>query len=175
MTWDAVMVTGHRPQHLTDDQKRYAWTELDRLAPKMRDDHGAMRAISGMAIGADQWWATTALAAGIDLWAFVPFPQQADRWSMVDQATHRHLVLRARWTNITAEAYSIGALHQRNDQMIAAADACIAVWDPRKRTGGTASAVAKAKRARLPIIMVNLATLTTYLRHPEMGDRYDLD
>lgn len=163
MTWPKVMVTGHRPQHLDEPQTRFAWAELERLSLKLAED-GTQIAISGMAVGADQWWATCALAAGLELHAFVPFPQQPDRWSLEQQITYRYLVGRASKTMVIADQYSVAALHQRNDTMLNFADAVIAVWDPRIRTGGTASCVAKAKRRGLPLVHVNLETLTTTLR-----------
>jgi uncharacterized phage-like protein YoqJ len=162
--WPKVMVTGHRPQHLHPEQQDYAQQELGRLAVKLRDDNGTRVAISGMALGADQWWAHYALLAELELHAYLPFPQQPAKWHHEQQRTWRALVGQAAVKHFTAEHYSVQALHQRNDQMLDAADAVIAVWDPRITTGGTYSCVQKASRLGLPVIHVDLQDFQTSLR-----------
>lgn len=73
-TWPIVMVTGHRPQHLSPGVRPWVRAELERLALKLRDEHGTATGISGMAVGADLWWADAVVKAGLRLWAHVPFP-----------------------------------------------------------------------------------------------------
>lgn len=163
MTWLSVMVTGHRPQHLYPEQQDFAEAELARLAVKLRDDHGTQIAISGMALGADQWWAHHALAAGLALHAYIPFPTQDARWHHTQQKRWRELRRQASLEVMVSDRYSVAALHQRNDRMLDAADAVIAVWDPRITTGGTASCVRKAT-GNLPVIHVDLESLTTTLK-----------
>lgn len=60
--------------------------ELARLAVKLHDHHGTTDGVSGMALGADQWWAASVLDAGMRLHAHVPFPQQPDKWPAEDRA-----------------------------------------------------------------------------------------
>jgi hypothetical protein len=76
--WPTVMVAGHRPQHLHPNVRPWIRAELDRLAVKLRIEHGTTVGISGMAAGADLWWADAVVRAGLHLHAHVPFPQQPD-------------------------------------------------------------------------------------------------
>ncbi len=167
MTWPKVMVTGHRPQHLNTAQQHFADDELSRIALKLRAENATQVAISGMALGADQWWASAALAARLELWAFIPFPQQAEKWSIVDQRTWEYLRGRAAKEMVIAGSYSVQALHARNDTMLNFADLVVAAWDPRITSGGTASCVRKAMSRGAPILHVNLETMTTTMRRPD--------
>jgi len=169
--WPTVMVTGHRPQHLHPSVQPWIRSELDRLAVKLRDEHGTIAGISGMAIGADQWWAASVLNADLKLHAHVPFPQQADKWGAEDRAEWNRLCERAWKLKTYGSRYEVRTLHERNDGMIAetraAGGAVIAVWLPSKTSGGTASAVEKATKAGLPIIHVNPEQRITTLRMPQ--------
>jgi uncharacterized phage-like protein YoqJ len=164
VTWEKVMVTGHRPQHLTAQQRDFAERELARLAVKLRDERGTRVAISGLALGADQWWAHYALQHGLDVWSYIPFPEQPDRWRPEDVVRWR--ALRSQSTRVWEGpvGYSVQKLHARNDHMITDADAAIAVWDPRITRGGTASCVAKILGRRIPLIHVDLERLITIIR-----------
>jgi len=165
VTFERVMVTGHRPQYMSTFQAAFATSELERLAAKLAAA-GTRVGISGMALGADRWWADAVIAAGLDLWSFIPFPQQAARWREVDRAHWQYLRGRAVHEHVTSLSYSVPALHQRNDDMLDAADAVIAVWSPSKTTGGTASCVQKAMRRGMPIIIVDLDAMETSMRMP---------
>jgi uncharacterized phage-like protein YoqJ len=163
MSFTRVMVTGHRPQHLSEGAQVWAAGELERLAFKLADD-GMEVGISGLALGADTWWASAVLAAGVPLWSFVPFPQQADKWSRTDQATWQYLQGRSARVWEIAPRYSVQALHARNDRMLDAADLVIAVWDPFHQTGGTASCVQKALGRGLPIVHVDVSRQVTVMK-----------
>lgn len=165
MSFEKVMVTGHRPQHMDASQRRFAKIELDRLALKLRAE-GMAVGISGMALGADTDWAFSVLHCGAQLWSFVPFPQQAARWPESQVSTWHYLRGRASWEMVIADRFSVGALHQRNDAMLNFADAVIAVWSPSKTTGGTASCVQKAVARRMPLIVVDLDAMQTTARMP---------
>lgn len=159
--WPRVMVTGHRPQHLSDVQATWAKGELDRLAIKVRDAHGAQVAISGCALGADTWWARSARRAGLRLWAYVPCLAQPARWRPDDQATWRKLLGAADRTLVLAADYDVRLLHARNGFMVRDADLVIAVWDPAKTTGGTAAAVRQARTAGKTVVIVDVAARRT--------------
>ncbi|GAA0528608.1 hypothetical protein GCM10010172_06500 [Paractinoplanes ferrugineus] len=166
-TWPTVMVTGHRPQHLKPAVHAWVRSELDRLAVKLRDEHGMAVGVSGMAIGADLWWADAVICAGVKLDAHVPFPQQPDKWQKEDRDEWMRLC-RAAWTLKTYGGYfDVKTLHARNDGMIKAADVAIAVHLPWKASGGTASAVEKLTGLGKPIIHVNPAARVTTIRMPQ--------
>lgn len=155
MRYSRVMVTGHRPQRLPDDSHQWAEQELERVAVKLRDTCGMQVGISGMALGADTWWGFATLFAWQELWAFIPFPQQPDRWRPEDRARWEELRSRATHEVIVAGEYSVGALHARNDAMLDNADLVVAVLDPSIVGGGTASAVQKAEARGLPVLHIN--------------------
>lgn len=152
-----VAVTGHRPQHLTVEQATWARAELDRLAVKLRDEHGTLVGITGCALGADTWWAQSVARAGLDLWAYVPFLAQPAAWPAADQKLWRALVGAAQRTLVLGAGYDVRLLHARNDFMLRDADLMIAVLDPAKTTGGTVSVVAKARAAGQSLVVVDVA------------------
>jgi uncharacterized phage-like protein YoqJ len=166
-SWPAVMVTGHRPQHLRPDVRPWVRSELVRLALKLRNEHGTTVGISGMAIGADLWWAATAVKAGLTLHAHVPFPQQPDKWRDEDKAEWQRLLGLAAHTETYGAGFSVRLLHARNDGMIRACDLAIAVHDPRKTEGGTASAVRKLLALGRPVVHVDPWARMTTLRRAE--------
>lgn len=175
--WPQVMVTGHRPQHLTAAED-WVRAELDRLAVKLRDLHGLTTGITGMALGADMWWAQSLHLAEVPYVAHIPFPQQPDRWRRynpqavaewerlrelaADEVVYGDLVGLAEHAR---KRVVVRLLHERNDGMLtgrlrgrqvcAPADAVVAVWCPSKLNGGTYSAVVKAHWVGLPVVHVN--------------------
>ncbi len=162
--WPRVMVTGHRPQKMTGAQMQWAQPELDRLARKLISEHGTEWAISGMALGADTWWASSALAYRLKLWAFIPFPQQADRWGETDREIWENLRSRATLETVVSDHYSVANLLERNSAMVAACDAAIAVWSPSSGRSGTADAIAKIQQSGKPLIVVDIDRLITVIR-----------
>ena len=81
-----------------------------------------------------------------------------------DVARWRELRERAAHEVVIANEYSVGALHARNDAMLSNCDLVVAVWDPSKTTGGTASAVQKAQGKGLPILHLDPVARTTVMR-----------
>lgn len=157
--WRNVMVTGHRS--LSDVQTAFARAELVRIANKVREHHGAEVGISGMALGADTWWAEAVLDAGLALDAYIPFTCQSDRWPPDAKSRWRDLLGRSRQViNVGADTYDVRLLHARNAAMVDAADACVAVYDPSHTTGGTVSAMRKVRATGLPLVVVNVAQMT---------------
>lgn len=150
--WPVVCATGHRPQHLAPHAREWACHKLHAAARWLRNEHGTRVGISGMALGTDLWWARAALAAGLDLHAYLPFPAQADRWPADQRAEWQWLLDQAAAVKMVSTVDPASRqdaarmLHARNDAMLADSAAVVAVWDPAKSSGGTASAVRKAGR-----------------------------
>ncbi len=166
MIWPTVMVTGHRPQHLHPDARPWVRSELRRLAVKLRDEHGTVEGVSGTALGADLWWADAVVKAGLKLWAHAPFPQQPDKWPAEDRAEWERLCRLADRLKTYGGYFDVRTLHARNDGMIKVSSVAIAVHDPSKTTGGTASAVRKLLDLGRPIIHVDpVARMTTLRRN----------
>lgn len=157
--WPTVMVTGHRPQGLTTREAAWGRVGLARVAARLRETYGMCEGISGMALGADTWWAVSVLACGARLAAYVPFEEQADRWPGVDKALWWHLRERAsREVVVTHNGYSAGALHARNDAMLdataAAGGLVVALLKP-EASGGTAATVAKARKRGMALLVLD--------------------
>jgi uncharacterized phage-like protein YoqJ len=115
-----------------------------------------------MALGTDLWWAKAVLGAGLNLWAYVPFPQQPDPWPAHAKREWRRLLDRAAKVHYTADHYEVRFLHQRNTEMTRASTAVVAVWDPAKRDGGTFRALVQAD-PDLPVVHINPAATETKL------------
>lgn len=156
-----VGLTGHR--FLSASQALVTRSELERLTQKLQKDHETVTAISGMALGADTIWAETALSTGLELWAYVPFPDQADRWAERDRDHWTELRGRASRETVLEGHYDPRSLHARNDAIVRDSDLVIAVYD-RHRPGGTHSTMRKAIVAAKPLIVVDLVEGKTTLK-----------
>lgn len=157
--FEKVMVTGHRPQGLTEEQAAFAKRALMACGRQLKRDFGTVEAISGMALGVDTWWAMAALNLKLDLAAYIPFPQQPEPWSASDQFRWTKLREKANREVICGDEFSVRLLHIRNDAMIKDADLAIAVWSPSQLRGGTASAVQKIRKRGMPMILIDLDAL----------------
>lgn len=162
-TFSSVMVTGHRPRLLNPGQAEFARTELARLAVKVRAEHGAREAISGLALGSDTWWALAGLDAGLSLAAYVPCEAQADRWCAMDRAVWRLLRGAADREVVVGSRADAATFHARNDAMLNDADLVVAVADPNRSTGGTAATMRKALGRGLPVVLVDVRGMRTSL------------
>lgn len=162
--WPRVAVTGHRPQNLTLDQQAWTKHELQRVAAKLRDEHGCKVAISGMALGADTWWAQAALEVGLELYAYIPFEAQAERWKEQDREVWRELRARATRERVFGGHYAVRFLHERNQGMVLDADVVVAVFDPMIRSGGTFATMGFAERHGKPIVACDVVARTTRVR-----------
>lgn len=152
-----VMVTGHRPQHLTPEEQAWSQVSLMHTAWRFRSVYGTVHGISGLALGADTWWALGVLASGMHLHAHIPFPQQPSKWQPADKAMWAELRRKAKTEKVIADKFSVGALHARNDSMLKDADLVVALFKPGT-TGGTAGAVDKATKKGMPMLMLNPTT-----------------
>jgi uncharacterized phage-like protein YoqJ len=150
--WKIVAGTGHRPQYLSGQEAAWARAQLPGVLRRLRGQHNTQIIVSGMALGWDMWLAQAALDEGLELHAHIPFPQQPDPWTEPAQRLHADLVSRAANVVTYGTAYSVQLLHARNDGMLAAADAVLALWDESKTKGGTHSTIMKAIELGLPII-----------------------
>ncbi|WKW84878.1 DprA-like ssDNA binding protein [Microbacterium phage SallyK] len=166
MIFPRVALTGHRPQGIPAESHDWVKLELERLAIKLRDEHGTQVGISGMALGSDIWWAQAVKYAWLDLWAFIPFPQQAERWAPADVALWNEMRGRAAAEVMIAPEYSVQALFARNEAMLNDSDLVIAVFDPSQHMGGTLATVRSAVRRMLPIVHVNPITQSTMMLAP---------
>lgn len=158
-TFPVAMVTGHRPKDFDAEQRAWVKVRLVKAAWRLRSVYGTTVGVSGMALGADTWWAEAVLAAGMDLHTHVPFEDQAKTWPVEDQALWRALRGAAAVDRVIGgQAYDVKMLHARNDTMLRqtreGGGLVVAVWNG-KTSGGTYSAVTKARRAGQPLLVID--------------------
>lgn len=151
-----VGVTGHRPQVLSSSEQAWAETALQRLMCSLHVDHGAEVAISGMALGADTFWAQAALQQGMDLWAYIPSPDQDARWYARDRQVYADLISKAARTVALGETYDARWLKARNDLIVRDSSVLVAVHKESVTTGGTVSVIRKALSMNMKMIRVNV-------------------
>lgn len=150
-----VAVTGHRPHDFTEPQQRWVRATLTQVLDRLRLEHGAEVALSGLSRGADTWWAQAATQAGATLWAYIPFDGQADRWPAGDRAEWTRLRSMAAREVVVGTAYSARHFHARNDLLVRDCDLMLAVHQPTRTTGGTATTIRKARAAGRPMIRID--------------------
>ncbi|WP_405183623.1 NADAR family protein (plasmid) [Nocardia sp. NBC_01377] len=150
------------PLRMETDTRGWACAELDRVAVKLRDAHDTRIAATGLAVGADQWWAQSADRAGLELWGYQPFPQQNSRWNTQSKAEHAAICSRLSRHVMVGDSDSdvYRDLDLRNQLLIGDVDAVVCVRDPRRTSGGTVTALNRYCPG-MPVITVNLETRTT--------------
>ncbi|WP_181063638.1 NADAR family protein [Nocardia nova] len=158
--WPRAALTGHREKLIAPELRDWLNSELRRLAVKLRDDHQTHTGSSGLATGSDTWWAGAVLDAGLALWAYQPFPQQADRWTQTQRREHARLRDRAERLVVVGDGYSNGNFDLRNELLIGDANVVVAVRDPAITRGGTVSAL-RRYCIGMPVITINVRTRRT--------------
>lgn len=163
----ALMITGHRPSKLggyrpcpQHDRIRQA---LIALLETSRSLGFAVTGISGMALGVDQFFAEACLTTHTPFHAYVPFEGQESCWPASSQASYQALLRQAERVVVVGPKPVLKpaiaqALHARNQRMVEACQAAIAVWDGSP--GGTADAVRRITLARRPCVRLDPMTPT---------------
>jgi uncharacterized phage-like protein YoqJ len=153
-----VAFTGHRPQKLGG----FGSVPNPRVVEALQLALGTLQptlAISGMALGVDQWAAQLCVDMRIPFVAAVPFKGQDDRWPHDSHVYYKELLSMAERVVYTNGTYSgssadVPALMQhRNEWMVDHCDKVIAVWDGSK--GGTANCVRYAKLMQKSIYLID--------------------
>lgn len=160
-----VMVTGHRPQKLggyggSPTQFRVrVWLRGRLVALKQR--HGAqLVAISGMALGVDQWFAEEALALGIPFDAYVPCDGQDSTWPRMSQLNYRAGLGHARNVIVVSPGpYAAWKMQRRNEAMVDAAQDHLAVRDGEEK-GGTWNCVRYMRQKGVEPVIFNPRSAT---------------
>lgn len=158
-----VCFTGHRPQNLP-----FGFNEEDPRCLKMKRmlrrkvedlilNQGAIRFISGMAIGVDMICAEIVLELSqkyphITLECAVPCKSQPDRWSESMKNRYCSILERSNKVTIIQEKYTSDCMHKRNRYMIECADIVIAVWDGKPSGTGYTVNYAKEKGRKVYVL-----------------------
>lgn len=150
-----VAFTGHRPDKLGNyvpdsEPERRVRAALTTYLTALKEDRPPLRAISGMALGVDQWAAETCVSLGIPFTAAVPFVGQEKRWRWPAQVHYRNLLAKASDVVVVCPGeYRPYMLQKRNEWMVDHCDLLIAVWDGSE--GGTANCVRYARHRECQI------------------------
>lgn len=143
-----VAFTGHRPDKLggygahNPVRDRVKAALADTLT-RLLDPRQTNLAISGMALGFDQWAAEVCLDLRIPFIAAIPFAGQASAWPLESQRHYADLLRRALNTHVVCDGgYAAWKMSRRNEWMVDKSEHLIAAWDGT--SGGTANCVAYA-------------------------------
>ena len=140
-----VAFTGHRPEKLGG----YGPNPVqDRVRAEIRYVLETWRpeaAISGMALGVDQWAAEICVNMEIPFTAAVPFETQESAWPNESQQHYRDLLFKANKILVVSPGryYAAWKMQKRNEWMVDHCDRLLAVWDGS--TGGTYNCVSYAR------------------------------
>lgn len=150
-----VAFTGHRPDKLggyRTPNRKYNWVcwrieeELLKLEPE--------KAISGMALGVDQWGARICVRLGIPFIAAIPFVGQESQWPESSQRDYKALLTKASEIVIVSEGgYSPAKMQLRNQWMVDKCEVLMAIWDGS--SGGTGNCVRYAQNVNRQIIRID--------------------
>lgn len=142
--------TGHRPGKLfpygESPEKNLICSWLARTIATVEPEY----AISGMALGVDQWAANVCVQLDIPFIAAVPCDGQESKWP--DQSKteyHRLLNLAKEVKVISPGPYTNTCMDTRNIWMVDHCDVLAAVWTGQP--GGTCNCVMYAKKVDKPI------------------------
>ncbi len=142
-----VAFTGHRPQKLGGYGPSTMQTMVRVAVRTLLVEKGATAAISGMALGVDQWAAEVCVELGIPFTAAVPFVGQESQWPEESQRHYQLLLQRAYNVVVVSPGpYHPWKLQRRNEWMVDNCDVLLAFWDGSP--GGTANCVRYAEEVR---------------------------
>lgn len=179
--WPTATITGHRPQHLDPRTIDWITDELVRIALKLHQVNGTTTALSGLALGPDQWWAWTCKGLTMRLHAHIPFRQQPDPWTAAQRDEYQRLLALVDDTTVYGDLpaglgdkerkrRATGLLFARNDGMLAATAAAsgvvVAVLRSAHAGGGTRDTYDKALGLKLPVIRVDPDRRVTAMASP---------
>ena len=141
--------TGHRPEKLpwgSREDARECVELKTKLAQAIREaaEEGYDTFLCGMARGCDLYFAEAVVklkgeGLPLRLEAWLPCPEQADRWPRPDRERYEKLLLECDGVYILEPQYSDGCMLRRNRAMVARCGRLISFWDGSR--GGTGAAV----------------------------------
>ena len=160
-----VAFTGHRPPKLIGGYDtiiregnvsrpnvayRWVFEQITNALQELQPE----KAISGMALGVDQWAAEICIERGIPFIAAVPFEGHEKKWPQQSQDHYNYLLSQAAEVEIVCHGeYKRGMYQVRDEWMVDHCDALIAVWDGTK--SGTKNTIEYAKEVECKIHMID--------------------
>lgn len=161
------MITGHRPDRLGGYSNYVVKSQissklkecLERIKKTASQKELTPVAISGMALGVDQWWASEAIKQQVQCYAYVPFVGQERKWPIHAQENYKDILNKChKEVIVSPEGYAHWKMHKRDRAMVDDADICIAVYDG-KPGGGTATTLEYIRKQGKPCLVINPSTL----------------
>lgn len=149
---NGVCLTGNRPQKLPfaeNSREGALLKERMRAAIVSLIEEGYTRFISGMALGADIWFAECVLAMkdvypDIELIAAIPYAGQRDRLSFADRFRYDRVLAGCAETVVLSNEYTKFCMNKRNRYMVDNSDVVLVVgYAP---SGGTVNTRAYAEK-----------------------------
>ena len=155
--------TGHRPEKLPfSDEQHPDCIRLKKQLYQLCVDmltRGVTVFLSGMSRGVDTWAAECVLRLqtehpdlAIQLWAAIPYAQQAKGWPAADQERYQLILSAASQVFYLSDSYYRGFLHRRNRFMVEHSRYLIAVYN--NSSGGTESTIQYAEKKGLEIFTI---------------------
>ena len=140
-----VAFTGHRPKALGGfNIPNPTYNHVCEQIKQALEELNPAKAISGMALGVDQWAAQICVDMNIPFIAAVPFDGQDTVWPAESKKVYQSLLDKAeRIVVVTPGKYDAWKMQKRNEWMVDNCNVLIAVWNGGS-IGGTANCVAYA-------------------------------
>lgn len=150
-----VSFTGHRPEEISGYGgglcQDWVIQQLNNILYLTKPS----LAISGMALGVDQWAAANCTYLNIPWIAAIPFVGQEKVWPPESQDQYWRILKNAKEVKIVSEGgYSPEKMQLRNEWMVDNSDLVIAVWNGVPK-GGTANCVRYAELVKKPILRID--------------------
>jgi len=150
-----VCFTGHRPQKIggfdiPNPTYNHICSEIRKHLINIRPE----KAISGMAIGVDQWCSEICNELNIPWIAAVPFKGQENIWTKKSQDKYNQLLNQAVEVVIVCEGgYEPWKMQKRNEWMVDHSDAIVGVWNGSP--GGTSNCMRYAHQLNKMIYRIS--------------------
>jgi uncharacterized phage-like protein YoqJ len=150
-----VAFTGHRPEKLGGygrvNPKRDA---IQTLIEHQLKTIKPVKAITGMALGVDQWAAEVCYELGIPYIAAVPFKGQDKIWPEESKKHYQWLLQKAEDIYVISPGgYAAWKMQKRNEWMVDNSNLLLAVWDGTP--GGTGKCIEYAEKTGRKIVRLN--------------------
>lgn len=166
-----LMVTGHRIKDFNPEQKAWVQGEIKRIltmaVARASQQNQIIEVISGGAIGVDQWFAEAALELAIPVHFYLPFPGYDSKWPQAVREHYAGLRAQAKSVNYGGDSFSYQLYHQRNHDMVDAADWCISVWNG-KTSGGTYACTQYIRKTQKWFYHINPKTMNSRWRRTDV-------
>lgn len=139
-----VTLTGHRKLSRREYDTAYSrlFDLLGKVKPALVND--------GLALGFDLLGVNVCRELGIPYDAWVPFPEQADRWAPFWQQQHAKALEGAREVHVMCPSYQSNAYFLRDRAMVDHCNAVVAWLDDGRKGSGTGYTVTYADQQKIP-------------------------